>query len=99
MTQTANPLREECAAALGEAGLTDVEAYCAANGITLADWIEAIATRPGGACDMFGVDVDSISAKRLAMFLRSARMLEQAKTLQIILSCDVDAMFINPREA
>jgi hypothetical protein len=97
--QPTNIVREECAAVIGEAGLADVEAYCAAHGMTLAHYLEAIATRPGGACDMFGVRVDHTSAKRLAVVMRAARMLEHTKTLQIVLSGDVDAMFNNPKEA
>jgi hypothetical protein len=92
-------IRDQCLAVLSEAGVADVEAYCAASGITLGDWLEAIATRPGGACDMFGVHVDSASGRRMAMLLKAASLLEQAETMKIVLSGDRSAMFGNPTRA
>lgn len=86
-------IRQECGEIIGEAGLADVEAYCAANGITLAHYLEAIATAPGGACDLFGVHVDEASGRRMAMLLKASRMLKQAESLQVILSGDAKAMF------
>ena len=98
--QPSDIVRTECAAVIGEAGLADVEAYCAASGLTLADWLEAIATRPGGACDIFGMHVNDATAKRLASVLKAARMLRQAETLQFVLSEKLGAaIFNNPREA
>lgn len=59
-------VREECVAVWGDARTAEMEAHCAANGMTLSDFLEAVAIAPDGACDQFGVHVDSISAGRLA---------------------------------
>lgn len=38
---------QECVAVWGEAGTAEMEASCAANGMTLSDFLGAVATRPG----------------------------------------------------
>ena len=79
-------IRDQVLAVIGEAGVADVEAYCAANGITLGDWLEAIATRPRGACDRSGFPVDEASGHQVAMMLKMARMLDHAESVRIALS-------------
>ena len=48
---------------------------------------------------MFGVHVDSVSGRRMAMVLKAARLLEQAETMRIVLSGDRSAMFGNTKGA
>ncbi|MCA1546440.1 hypothetical protein I6F36_06425 [Bradyrhizobium sp. BRP19] len=87
-------IRAAIVSTFGEARTTEMEAHLAASSMTLSDYLEAVATRPGGACDQFGVP-DTVTGRDLATTLQAARLLEQAETLRIVLSQDPAAMFQN----
>lgn len=86
-------IKTACISVWGEAGTAEMEAHCAANGMTLGDFLEALATAPGGVADRFGVHVDHVTGRELATVLQAGRLLEQTQTLRAILSPDPAAMF------
>ncbi|MCA1546305.1 hypothetical protein I6F36_05740 [Bradyrhizobium sp. BRP19] len=88
-------IRAACVSVWGEAGTAEMEAHLAASSMTLSDYLESVATSPGGPCDQFGVHVDRVTGRSLATTLQAARLLEQAETLRIVLSQDPAAMFQN----